>query len=184
MKIDEKTYNEFANWKLENDDLLTEMENKAPDVYFRFKHILNVVDHYYNKLIDDKDYSADDDAIFRTGFYYLVDQIDDIQTLLEKVYKDNVEELNKHSKEINLFLNTIDFQTELLNNELDNNEDIQRLMDFDQDVYHYLTKKNPIPDNFYEELDLLTLNIFRRLNINYYSVNDIFLEIADELNIL
>lgn len=184
MQIDETVYNEFANWKLENNDILSELKEKASGIYFRFEHIINVVEHYYNKLIDDPTFSEDDDAIFRTGFYYMTDQIEDVITLLEKVYNNDFNELDKHSKEINLFLNTIDFQTELLNNELDDKEDIQRLMDFDQDVYNYITEKNPIPDNFYEELDLLTFQIFRRLNINYYSVNDIFLEIADELNIL
>lgn len=184
MIIDEKVYNEFANWKLENNDFLLKLEKEASGIFFRFKHVIKVVDHYYNKLIDDTEFNDDDDAIFRTGYYYLVDQLEDIKTLLSKVYKNNISELEKHSKEINLFLNTIDFQTELLNNELDDKEDIQRLMDFDQEVYDYITDKNPIPEDFYEELDLLTFKIFRRLNINYYSINDIFLEIADELNIL
>lgn len=184
MLIDEAAYNEFANWQLENDDLLKQLKNKAQGIYFRFDHIISVVQYYYDKLIDDENYTEDDDAIFKTGFYYLADQLEDVKTLLEEIYKNDIDELSKHSKEINLFLNTIDFQTELLNNELDDKEDIQRLMDFDQDVYNFITEKHPVPIDYYEELDALTLKIFKRLNINYYSINDIFLEIADELNIL
>ncbi len=184
MIIDETIYHEFANWKLENSELLKELNDNANNIYFRFKHILEVVRHYYDKLIDDVNYSEEDDAIFKTGYYYLSDQIEDIKTILSKVYNNDVKQLEKHAKEINLFLNTIDFQTELLNNELEDDVDIQRLMDFDQDVYSYIIDKNPIPETFYEELDELTFKIFRRLDISYYSVNDIFLEIADELNIL
>ncbi|HHW79314.1 MAG TPA: hypothetical protein GX742_00770 [Acholeplasmataceae bacterium] len=184
MRIDETTYHEYANWKLENSDLLKELSQNASSIYFRFKHILEVVKHYYNKLIDDVNYSEEDDAIFKTGYYYLADQIEDIKTILNKVYNNDAKVLESHAKEINLFLNTIDFQTELLNNELEEDDDIQRLMDFDQDVYNFIIEKNPIPEKYYDELDDLTFKIFKKLDISYYSVNDIFLEIADELNIL
>ena len=184
MKIDERVYHEFANWKLENDELIKEFETNAPSIFFRFKHIINVVEFYYNKLIDDVNYSIEDDTIFKTGFYYLADQIEDVKTLYNTVYNKNIKELEAHAKEINLFLNTIDFQTELMNNELDQDEDIQKLMDFDRDVYKFIVEKREVPENYYEELDMLTFKIFKRLEINYYSVNDIFLEIADELNIL
>lgn len=184
MKIDERVYNEYANWKLDNSDFINELELNAPSIYFRFKHIINVIEYYYNKLIDDVNYTQEDDAIFRTGFYYITDQLSDVDSIYSKAYKKDIKLLEKHSKEINLFLNTLDFQTELMNNELDQNEDVQKLMDFDQDVYKYIMEKKTVPEEYYEELDMLTFKIFKSLDINYYSVNDIFLEIADQLNML
>lgn len=184
MRIDETTYREFANWKLENNDLIKALNEQASGIFYRFKHIIDVIDFYYNKLIDDVNYSEEDDAIFKTGFYYLADQIEDVKIILKKVYKDDITELEKHAKEINLFLNTLDFQTELFNSELEQDEDIQRLMSFDQDVYNFIMEKKEVPENYYEELDLLTLKIYKKLDLSFYSINDIFLEIADELNIV
>lgn len=184
MKTDETVYHEYANWKLENEALLKEIKEKAENIYFRFKHVIDVIDFYYDKLIDDATYTEEDDVIFKTGFYYSADLLEDIKEILSKVYNNNVIELENHSKAINLFLNAIDFQTEVLNNEINGDKDVQRLMGFDQEVYSYISKKEEVPEKYYEELDLLSLNIFQKLNISYYSISNIYLEIADELNIL
>ena len=184
MKIDETVYNEYANWKLENEELLKNIKSNSDDIYYRFKHVLDVVDYYYDKLIDDENYSDEDDVIFKTGFYYIADQFENISELLQKVYNNDFKELDKHAKEVNLFLNTVDFQTEVLNNDITSDEDVKKLLEFDREIYSYISKKKNIPEEKYEELDDLTTKVFNKLNINYYSVNNIFLEIADELNIL
>lgn len=182
--IDELAYHEYANWKLEHNELLTAMDSTASSVLFRFKHVLDVVDHLYNKLIDDPNYSEEEDHIFKTGFYYIADQMEDIKSILEKVYENKLEVLEAHAKEVNLFLNAIDFQTELLNKELDSDPDIDRLMSFDKDIIEHIEKKEVVPNRLFEELDELTYRVFKKLNIDYYSISDIFLEIADEYEIL
>lgn len=184
MRIDETAYNEYANWKLDNNEFIIELEKNANDIYYRYKHILDVIEYFYDRLIDDENYTTDDDVIFKTGFYYIADQFEDLKDLLKKVYNNDLNELNKHAKEINLYLNTLDFQLEVLNNEEIEDNDIKRLLEFDQTVYDYLLNKQIIPDNLYEELSDLTEKIAKKLNLNYYSINGIFLEIADELDML
>src|SRR5690554_7527580 len=126
--IDETVYHEYANWKLEHSELLEQMSKSGSAILFRFKHILDVVDFLYDKLIDDPNYTEEEDHIFKTGFYYIADQLEDIKQILDKVYGNELSQLEKHAKEVNLFLNAIDFQTELLNNELEADPDIDRLM--------------------------------------------------------
>lgn len=184
MKIDETVYNEYANWKLENEELLKELETSAEDIFFRFKHIIDVIAYFYDKLIDDADYDTEDDLIFKTGFYYVADQIEELKILLKDVYNNDIVTAAKYFKEVNLYFNTLDFQSELINQEIDENEDIQTLLVFDKKVYKFLEDKESIPTEVYEELDSLTSNIYQKLNTNYYSINNIFLEIADELDIL
>lgn len=184
MKIDETAYHEYANWKLENEDLLKKLETEAEDLFFRFKPVIDVISYFYDKLIDDNDYSEDDDVIFKSGFYYIADQIEELKILLKDIFSNNLEETSKFSKEVNLYFNALDFQTELINNELEDNEDVVSIMSFDKKVYELLTKKENAPEELFEELDNLTSSIYKKLNNNYYSINNIFLEIADELNIL
>ena len=70
---------------------------------------------------------------------------------------------------MNLFLNAIDFQTELLNNELEADPDIDRLMVFDKDIIKLIQNKEAVPENYFKELDELTYRVFKKLNIDYYS---------------
>ena len=182
--IDETVYHEYANWKLEHSELLEQMSKSGSAILSRFKHILDVVDFLYDKLIDDPNYTEEEDHIFKTGFYYIADQLEDIKQILDKVYGNELSQLEKHAKEVNLFLNAIDFQTELLNNELEADPDIDRLMVFDKDIIKLIQNKEAVPENYFKELDELTYRVFKKLNIDYYSISDIFLEIADEYEIL
>ncbi|MDY0276818.1 MAG: hypothetical protein RBQ97_01900 [Acholeplasma sp.] len=184
MRIDETAYHEYANWKLENDKILKDLQEQAEDIYFRFKHVIGVIGYYYDRLIDDEKYSSDDDIIFVTGFYYLVSQLEEVKKILKEVYKQDIKELNNHAKEINLFLNTIDFQTDFVNDDIESDEELKALMSFDKKVYKLIETKKEVPLTYYEELDVITAKVFEKHEANYYSINNVFLEIADELNIL
>jgi hypothetical protein len=61
---------------------------------------------------------------------------------------------------------------------------MEKLVDFEQNLLKKLENKEDVPSKMYEELDRITVEIFTKLNVDYFPVNDIFLEIADELGIL
>jgi len=170
---EERVYHEYANWKIENHELLTYLVESNSDLILRFKHVIDVTDHLYDKLIDNDKYTDEEDQIFETGFYYLFDQIEEIATLLKKSYQNKIKDLEERSKDVNLLLSAIDFQNELLS-----------VVDFEQNILKKLENKEEVPINMFEELDQITLEIFTKLNVDYFPVNDIFLEIADELGIL
>ncbi|HLT00060.1 MAG TPA: hypothetical protein VK005_01070 [Acholeplasma sp.] len=181
---DELLYHEYAGWKLEHSELINNLKQLDSPLIIRFENVLNVIDHLYDKLIDDPDYSDDEDEIFRTGFYYVYDQIEEIKKILKDVYHNDYIELNTNSKKINLLLNTIDFQNELLSQENYDLEAMQFLLDFESSVMEKLTKKEHIDDSMYQALDVKTDEIFRKMNLEFYPIDVIFLEIADELGII
>lgn len=181
---DEKVYHEYANWKIENHDLLKYLIESNSDLIIRFKHVIDVIDYLYDKLIDDTRYSDDEDHIFETGFYYLFDQIEEITNLLKKSYHNDIKNLEQRAKEVNLLLSTIDFQNELLGVENFEQKDMDKLIDFEQELMKKLQNKEEVPNSMYDELDEMTFEMFQKLNVEYYPINDIFLEIADELGIL
>ncbi|MFA5471291.1 MAG: hypothetical protein WCZ00_02370 [Acholeplasmataceae bacterium] len=180
---DELKYHEYANWKMENHDLLKYLTENNSDLMIRFKHVLDVTDYLYNKLIDDPNFSEDEDQIFETGFYYLFDQIDKITQLL-KPYQNEFKALEKRAKEINLLLSAIDFQNELATLEDYDDTDMADLIDFEQEITKKIENKEEVEQDMYEKLDRITFEIFNKLDVEYYPINDIFLEIADELGIL
>lgn len=181
---DEQLFHDYANFKLENADLFSEMKKQDSLVLERFSHVLDVVDFYYDKLIDNPDFNDEDEEIFSAGFMYLQDQVDQIKELLSKVYDNNIKNLDHHAKEINLLLNTYDFQSEVVTHGFTPDKDVEVLMNFDQDIYDLILNKKEVPSQKYVELDELTYRIFKKNNRDYYSINTIFLEIADELEIL
>lgn len=181
---DETIYHEYANWKLENDELIRYLIHNNSDLIVRFRHVIDVTDHLYDKLIDDPNFTEEENHIFETGFYYLFDQMDEILSLLNKSYGNDIEQLEKRAKDVNLLLSTIDFQNEIIGIENYKQEDLDKLVDFEQNVLEKLEKKEEVPKSMFEALDKMTFEMFKRLDVSYYPVNDIYLEIADELGIL
>ena len=180
---DELKYHEYANWKIENHDLLKYLTENNSDLMIRFKHVLDVTDYLYDKLIDDPNFSDDEDQIFETGFYYLFDQIETITELL-KPYQNDYKALELRANDINLLLAAIDFQNELASVDDYDESDMADLIDFEEELTKRLENKEEVTEDMYEKLDHMTYEIFNKMNVEYFPVNDIFLEIADELGIL
>ncbi len=181
---DEKIYNEYANWKLEYHELIKYLREHDSALILRFKHIFEVTDYLYDQLIDDPEYTEEQHEIFETGFYYLFDQIDKIQELLKGSYKNDIKQLEKFSKEVNLLLSTIDFQNELLSIDEYDTEHMNQLLDFENDVLDKLEHQQEVPAEMYKKLDDMTYKMFNEMDVDFYPIQDIFLEIADELGIM
>lgn len=184
MRPDEKIYNEYAGWQLENNDLLKTLKSDGINIYDRIKHVFDVIDYLYVKLTEDNNYSEEEDQIFKTGYFYVAHQLNEISHIVKTYYNNDYKLANSKSHEINLLLNTKDFQAEVFNSNLTENNDVKELLKFDQKILNYLNKNNEVPKKIYDELDELLSKIFDYSEINYLTVNNIFLEIADELNIL
>lgn len=180
--LDERAYHEYANWKMEHHEILKYLRDENSNLIMRFKYVLDVTDHLYDKLIDDENYTEDEDNIFETGFYYAFDQLDQILNLLEHYGK--IEELEKRANDVNLLLQTVDFQNELLSVEEYEIDDLNKLVEFEENLLGLIENKKEVPHDMYEELDNISYEIFNKLDVDYYSMDDIFFEIADELGLL
>lgn len=181
---DELLYHEYAGWKLEHSELINNLKQMDSPLIIRFENVLTVVDHLYDKLIDDPEYSDDEHEIFTTGFYYVYDQVEEIKKILKDVYHNDYIQLNLNSKKINLLLNTIDFQNELLSQENYDLDAMQFLLDFESEIMEKLSNKEQLDEKMYEVLDVKTDEIFRKMNLEFYPIDVIFLEIADEMGII
>lgn len=182
--VDEHIYHEYASWKLENIEFIQHLKSSDSSLMIRFNHVLAVVDHLYDKLVDSMAFTEDELNIFQSGFYYLADQIDEIQSVLKDFYQEDLTVLETKSKEINLLLSVIDFQNELMSVDAFEQEDLDKLIDFENNVLEKLKQNIVIPDAMYVELDDLTYEMFKKLDVDFYPINDIFLEIADEMGII
>lgn len=182
--VDERIYHQYANWKLEHNDTLSFLKEKDSSIYFRFEHVLDVADYFYDKLIDDKNYTEDEDAIFQSAFLYLENQLAEINKILNDYYRNDLASFHKDEKSINLVLNAIEFQNELLRLENFEATDMQYFLDFEQDILNKIQNKEQIEENSFTALDEASSKIFKKLEIDYYPMSHIFLDIASELGIV
>lgn len=183
--MEDIVYTDYANWRLENDEVLSALISRDSHIVLRFKHVLDVLNYLYDKRVEQKDTTIEEDNIFETGFYYIFDLFTHIVLILETNFKNDIDKMEQYAKTVNLLLYAVDFQGELLNMDEEVDEaHMQKLYDFEQQVLGYLEKNQEAPDTLFGLLDDISTNIFETLGVEYYSIADIFYEIADEFGLI
>ena len=181
---DERIYHEYARWKLEKSELIQSLKASSSNLIIRFNHVIDVVDFLYDKMVETLSYEEEELNIFKTGFYYIAEQIEELENILRDYYQDDLEALELRAKDVNLLLSTIEFQNELMGVDAFDETDLNKLIAFEKNVLNKIKDKEQVPESMFKELDEMTLEMFSKLEVEFFSINDIFLEIADELGII
>lgn len=174
-------YTDYANWKFENHELINALVSIKSKIISRFSHTILVVDYLYDMRIkEDRELNPDLEVIFETGFNYIHDHFLTISEIAKTEYRNNIKEMDKNAKTINLLLYVHDFE-----NELENQDNIKqvaqdKLIEFEQKVFEYVEKHEEVPDEMFALLDDITISIFDE----YQSVNDIMFDIALDLDLI
>lgn len=175
-------YTDYGNWKFENHEFINELVKNKSKTISRFTPVIAVVDYLYDKVVDKKSLSEDEEVIFSTGFDYIYDQFHLIKTLLELKFNNNYKELDKYAQTINLLLYINDFQSEALNYP-NLKDDIKLLDDLEDKVNKCLDNKENAPDAYFQILNETTDALFNQNNIEVHTIDQIFYEIALEYEI-
>lgn len=174
-------FEDYNSWKKENYELISSLVKNRSKTIQRFSPVIAVVD-YLSEMNQKEDLSEDEQLIFSTGFDYIYDQFQIIQTLLENNFDNNVKEMEKYGQTINLLLYINDFKAEINNNNIID-KDVEKLNQLNDKVYDYLDKKENAPDEYFQLLNDITSSIFDKNNIELHTIDQIFYEIALEYNI-
>ncbi len=172
-------YTDYANWKYENSDFIFKLVKSKSKTISRFTSVIAVVDYLYEKKLKDENLTSDEEIIFSVGFDYIYDNFYTIKTLLEYKYNNDYLEMEKFAKTINLLLYVNEFQSELLNTNLD----ISKLDDFENQINKYIDNKENVPDTFFPMFDDIINPLIKQLDIDFTPIESIYYEIALEYGI-
>ena len=173
-------YTDYANWKFENFDFINNLVKNKSKSISRISSVIAVVDYLYEKYVENKKLTEDEEIFFSTGFDYIYDQFYLLKTLFELKFNNSFKEMEKYSKTINLLLYINEFQSEALEYE---NIDITPLDDLEDKVNKCLDKKENVPDEYFQILNEVNESIFEKNNIEVHTMDQIFYEIAIEYGI-
>ena len=173
-------YTDYANWKFENFDFINNLVKNKSKSISRISSVIAVVDCLYEKYVENKKLTEDEEIFFSTGFDYIYDQFYLLKTLFELKFNNSFKEMEKYSKTINLLLYINEFQSEALEYE---NIDISPLDDLEDKVNKCLDKKENAPDEYFQILNEVNESIFEKNNIEVHTMDQIFYELAIEYGI-
>ena len=176
-------YEDYYSFREENKDIFNKLIKRNSVVIKRFSSVISVVDYlYYNskvsKLTEDEEY------IFSSGFYYIVDEIEYIKIMLHELNND-YNEFERLAPTINLLLYINDVRQEI--NDIKDSSFKKKekdVIELEEKVQALLRERKIADENYYGAINELTYEIFDLNEIELNTVNSIFYEIALEYNII
>lgn len=172
---------EYLLWRKEHHDLLEELEEHEATLFDRIYPVLRVMDFLSAESFDWS--VAEDDLykIYQIGQEFLHDQIQTIRIYLEKVFQGDFHDFFAYEAVINYLLYVEDIRYEFTEKGYESiPDDLDVLLD---ELSEIVEKKQVIPDLLGVMVDERVKALASDLYQEFYSIIDIFMDVADTLNI-
>ncbi len=181
---------DYVNWKIEKSNLLHSLLESDSIIIERYRNTIRVLDYLYNLVVEEKqELSTDEEYIFSIGFDYLDSNFLTIEDIARECFDDNLVEMEKCSKTINLYLYAVDIEDEITyqakNQDIRiTNESLEELDKFINELYDYMKQKKNVAEAMFVKFDELTTKICQKYRLDIEPIDSIFFEIAETYGLI
>ncbi len=184
MKPFDLVLKDFANWKMDNVDVLERLRNEDSPIYDRLEPVYLVLNHIYREAVDNGG-SLDEEMenIFQVGFDYLSNQFDVVRIYYEKLFKSDCAAFSEFSTLVGYLLFISDLRADLEEYEAEAELDFTELNDVETMIETMIAQRDTRFEYAAERLNRAVDELIEPLGFEYVSIVDIFVEIAGTLGI-
>jgi len=172
---------EYKSWLIENQNFILKLRSNDSALYTRILPIYEVLNYFKDEFEEDNlEINGDIIKIFQVGFEYLHNQIFTCKLYLENNFNNNVDKLLEYDKVIGYLLYVEDLRYEFKEKNIKVDEEVlKELIEYLENI---MIKKINIPDNLNLYVDALVHKL-TKTTIDFHNIIDIFVEIAETLDI-
>lgn len=181
LLLDEFVLKDYASWKIENHVVLDTFRNNNNEIYKRLEPVYLVLEHIYDTACEQQELDPDLETIFQIGFQYLHAQFNVMKIYFESLFQSNCQEFEQYHEMLLYLMYIFDIRTDLENHDID--ADMDSLNHAETYIENMIMERR---DNFHYVRDLMneTLkDVFSKIDYEYVSIIDIYVEIAENLDI-
>ena len=179
--MDNIIYKDYASWKIENHEVIDIFQKNGSVIYDRLDPVLSVLDYVYDHLVEGNEVDEDLDTIFKAGFSYLHSQFETIKIYFETLFQSQCDDFVNYSEMVLYLLYIYDIRTDMENNEIDS--DVEELNELETCIENMIMERRNDFDYIKGQMNDTLKIVFNKMNYEYVSIIDIFVEIAENLGI-
>ncbi|TVP96346.1 MAG: hypothetical protein EA374_01760 [Acholeplasmatales bacterium] len=172
---------DFANWKMDNWEVLERFKETGSYIYERFEPVYAVLNHIYERAVELGELDEERETIFSVGLNYLHAQFEVIKIYYEKLFDSNCEAFEAFMPLVGYLLFIADFRSDL--EEVEDSLNFDALNEAETLIENMIAERRQTFDYAGEKLNEAIRGIIEHLDFEYVSIIDIFVEIAENLNI-
>lgn len=172
---------DFANWKMDNWEVLERFKENGSYIYERFEPVYAVLNHIYERAVELGELDEERETIFSVGLNYLHAQFEVIKIYYEKLFDSDCEAFEAFMPLVGYLLFIADFRADL--EEVEDDLSFDALNEAETLIENMIAERRNAFDYAGEKLNEAVRDIIEHLEFEYVSIIDIFIEIAENLNI-
>lgn len=173
---------EYNLWLKDNQHFILHLRNHDSSLYTRISPVYEVLNHIKEEYGDNNpDLDNDIWKIFQVGLEYLHSQIDTCKLYLENTFKNDFHVFLEYDHVVGYLLYLEDLRYELEENQIAYNKRVMdNLVEFLEEI---MTDKGEVSENLNLYVDSEVHKIADMTNLDFQSIIDIFVQIAETLGI-
>jgi len=179
--LDEFILKDYASWKIENHVILDTFRNNNNMIYERLEPVYLVLEHIYDLVCEQQEIDEDLETIFNIGFNYMHSQYSVIKIYFESLFQSNCEDFEEYHEMLLFLMYIFDVRTDLENHDIDS--DIESLNNTETYIENMIMERRKDFDYVRNMMNETLANVFEQIDYEYVSIVDIYVEIAENLNI-
>jgi len=181
LPLDEFVLKDYASWKMENHVIIDTFANNHNMIYERLEPVYLVLEYIYSNACEHKEMDAELDNIFRIGFEYLHSQFSMIKIYFESLFQSNCEDFEEYQEMMLFLMYIFDIRTDLENHDYDS--DIESLNHTETFIENMIMERREDFDYVRNLMNETLRDVFDKIDYEYVSIIDIYVEIAEHLDI-
>ena len=179
--MDEFILKDYASWKIENHVILDTFRNNNNMIYERLEPVYLVIEYIYDLACEQEELDEDLEAIFNIGFNYMHSQYSVIKIYFESLFQSKCEDFEEYHEMILFLMYIFDIRTDLENHDI--NSDLESLNTAETYIENMIMERRKDFDYVRNLMNETLQDVFDQIDYEYISIVDIYVEIAENLNI-
>ncbi|QMS84998.1 hypothetical protein [Candidatus Xianfuyuplasma coldseepsis] len=181
LPLDEFVLKDYASWKIENHVIIDTFRNNHNKIYERLEPVYLVLEHIYDMAVNQQDIDGDLETIFNIGFQYLHAQFNVMKIYFESLFQSNCEDFEEYHEMLLYLMYIFDVRTDLENHDVDS--DIEALNHVETYIENMIMERRDDYAYVREMMNDALKTVFDMIEYEYVSIIDIYVEIAENLDI-
>ena len=161
--------------------MLDTFRNNNNEIYKRLEPVYLVLEHIYNLACEHKDTDPDLDTIFQIGFQYLHSQFSVIRIYFENLFQSNCEDFADYHEMVLYLMYIFDIRNDLENHEID--AECEALTHAETFIENMIMERRLDIHYVRQLMNTALKDVFSSIDYEYVSIIDIYVEIAENLDI-
>ena len=179
--MDEFILKDYASWKIENHVILDTFRNNNNMIYERLEPVYLVIEYIYDLACEQEELDEDLEAIFNIGFNYMHSQYSVIKIYFESLFQSKCEDFEEYHEMLLFLMYIFDVRTDLENHDI--NSDLESLNTAETYIENMIMERRKDFDYVRNLMNETLQDVFDQIDYEYISIVDIYVEIAENLNI-